>query len=74
MTMRDNIKNEIDILPDAVVERIQAFISFQKYSFGISESDAEYLSSIPGMMESIKSGVETPISECVPLSEVWADV
>jgi len=33
-----------------------------------------YLQSIPNMMESIVEGVNTPINECVPASEVWSDV
>jgi hypothetical protein len=36
--------------------------------------DNAYLASIPGMMESIKEGINTPLSECVPLREVWPDV
>lgn len=33
-----------------------------------------YLQVVPGISESIKKGMETPLSECVPLSEVWPDV
>ena len=33
-----------------------------------------YLMSLPGMYESIIEGTKTPISECIPLSEVWDDV
>jgi len=36
--------------------------------------DNTYLASIPGMMDSIREGVNTPLSECVPLEEVWPDV
>ena len=36
--------------------------------------EALYLMSIPGMYESITEGAKTPISECIPLSEVWGDV
>jgi PHD/YefM family antitoxin component YafN of YafNO toxin-antitoxin module len=33
-----------------------------------------YLMSIPGVYESIIEGSKTPVSECIPLSEVWDDV
>ncbi len=36
--------------------------------------DTEYLMSIPGMADKIKDGMNTPISECVPLADVWPDV
>ena len=74
MSSRDYVKHEIDTLPDVVIDKIQEFISFQKYSLGMLDNDNDYLSSIPGMMKSIKDGVNTPLSECVPLSEVWPDV
>jgi PHD/YefM family antitoxin component YafN of YafNO toxin-antitoxin module len=33
-----------------------------------------YLTSIPGLKESIDKGLNEPLSECKPLSEVWPDV
>ena len=42
----------------------------------LSESDYDslmetvYLTSIPGMREAIKEGLNTPISDCIPESEV----
>ena len=36
--------------------------------------DTTYLESIPGMKESIIEGMNTPLDECIPLEEVWADV
>ena len=33
--------------------------------------DTAHLGMIPGMMASIQEGIDTPLSECVPLSEVW---
>jgi hypothetical protein len=74
MSNRDYAKTQIDMLPDNIVEKIIEFISFQRFSLGIFETDDDYLSSIPGMSESIKEGLATPISECIPLSEVWPDV
>ena len=74
MNNRNYAKIQIDALPDSVVEKVIEFISFQKYSLGLFYSDDEYLSSIPGMTESIKEGLATPLSKCVPLSKVWPDV
>ena len=62
---------QINTLPDSAVEKVMEFVSFQKYSLGLFESDDDYLASIPGMTESIKEGLATPLSECVPLSEEW---
>ena len=74
MSNRDFVKNQIDILPDSAIEKIQTFISFQLYSLGMFENDTDYLNSIPGMAKSIQDGVDTPLSDCVSLSEVWPDV
>ena len=74
MTTREYIKTQIDTLPEGAVEKIIEFISFQKYSLGLFDNDTDYLMSIPGMSEKIKTGLNTPVSECAPLSEVWADV
>jgi hypothetical protein len=74
MTNREYLKREIDVLPESVIEKIQEFISFQKYITGIFDNDTDYLNSIPGMSESILEGINTPLSECISLSEVWPDV
>ena len=74
MSNREYAKTQIDTLPDGAVERVIEFISFQRYSLGLFESDDDYLASIPGMSKSIKKGMETPLSECVSASEVWSDV
>ncbi|MCL1994603.1 MAG: hypothetical protein FWG63_00180 [Defluviitaleaceae bacterium] len=37
-------------------------------------NETEYLTSIPGMDESIIKGMNTPVSECVPMEEVFPDV
>ena len=74
MSGRDHVKREIDTLPDAVVDKILEFIAFQKFSLGLLDNDTDYLNSIPGMSESIQKGIETLLSECVPLREVWPDV
>ena len=74
MSGRDYIKTQIDILPDDVVEKVIEFISFQKFSIGMYDNDTDYLNSVPGMAEKIKTGMDTPLSECVSMTEVWADV
>jgi hypothetical protein len=74
MTIRETLKTEIDTLPDNTLNAVRDFVLFQKYRAILEIDDTTYLNAIPGMVESIKNGIETPISECVPLSEVWADV
>ncbi len=74
MSSREYVKGQIDVLPDSVIEKIREFISFQRYSLGIFDNDTDYLNSIPGMSESIRRGIETPLSECLDVSEVWPDV
>ena len=74
MSNRDYVVAQIEDLPESAVNKIIEFISFQRFSLGLFDSDDDYLSSIPGMAESIKDGLATPLSECVPLSEVWLDV
>ena len=73
MSSRDYAKTQIDTLPEDVIEKVIEFISFQKFNIGLYD-DTDYLNSIPGMAEKIKKGIQTPLSECVSLSEVWADV
>jgi len=74
MSKRDYIKEQIDILPETALENVIEFISFQKYSLGMAENESDYLNSIPGMADKIINGMNTPISDCVPLDEVWSDV
>ena len=74
MTIRELIKNEIDTLPEEAVYAVRDFVLFQKYRSILEIDDSAYLNAIPGMMRSIEEGINTPVSECVPLSEVWPDV
>jgi len=74
MSSREYVKKQLDILPDSVVDKLQEYIAFQKFSLGLFDNDTEYLSSIPGMIESIKTGSAEPLSECIPVSEIWPDV
>ena len=74
MTNRDYVKMQIDTLPDNAIEKLIEFISFQKFSLGLFDNETDYLTSIPGMTEKIKDGLNTPLSDCTPLTEVWPDV
>ena len=74
MTIRESVKTEIDALPDTALYAVRDFLLFQKYRDILEMDDTAYLNSVPGMTDSITKGVETPLSECVPLSDVWPDV
>ncbi|MDR1320932.1 MAG: hypothetical protein LBK56_05850 [Gracilibacteraceae bacterium] len=74
MINRDYAKAQIDTLPDGVLEKVLEFISFQKYSLGLHDNDTDYLTSIPGMSDKIRAGLNTPLVDCASLSEVWPDV
>jgi len=39
MSNREYIKNEIDTLPDSVLDKVEEFIAFQKYSLRVVEGD-----------------------------------
>ncbi len=74
MTNRDYAKAQLDALPENAIDKVLEFISFQKYSLGLHDSDTDYLLSVPDMAEKIRAGLNTPVAECVSLSEVWPDV
>jgi len=74
MNSREYVRIQIESLPDIAIDRIVEFIAFQRFNLGLYDSDDEYLASIPGITESIKEGMATPLSECVDISEVWSDV
>ena len=74
MSIREAVKNEIDSLPEDTLYAVRDFLLFQKYRDILKMDDTAYLNAIPGMADSIKEGVKTPLSECTPLSAVWADV
>jgi len=79
---REYVKTQIDYLPECNLDEILRAINAVKLrlvSKGVDPSllfknDSEYLNAIPGMTESIIEGMNTPLSECVPLSEVFPDV
>jgi hypothetical protein len=74
MTLRESVKIEIDALPEETLFTVRDFLLFQKYRAILEMDDTTYLNSLPGIMDSIRQGTETPVSECVALSEVWPDV
>jgi hypothetical protein len=63
MTTREYLKTQIDTLADRVIGRVCEFVQFQKFSFGLYDNDTEYLSSIPGMVSSIKAAAEEPLEK-----------
>jgi hypothetical protein len=73
VAVRESLKRDIDALPEEALAAIRDFLLFQRYKIE-NQSDTEYLSSLPGMMDSIREGGEAPRSECVPLEEVWPSV
>ena len=74
MTIQETVKKEIDTLSTEALYAVRDFLLFQKYRDILEMDDITYLTSIPGMKDSIKEGIKTPVSECVPLSDVWTDV
>jgi hypothetical protein len=74
MTIRESVKNEIDTLSNDALYAVRDFLLFQKYRDILQMDDNAYLNTIPGMADSINDGIRTPVSECIPLSDVWADV
>ena len=69
MELLQTAYKEMHSLTSEQLEKVYEFILSQKLP-----DDSTYLSSIPGMMESIQEGIATPLDECVPLEEVWPDV
>ena len=62
---REYIVNQINTLPDSVLDKIREFIMFQLYSLEVFDNDTDYLQAIPGMTESILEGKATPVNECL---------
>ena len=65
MSSREYIINQIDTLPESVLDKVREFIMFQLYSIEVFDNDTDYLQAIPGMTESILEGKAEPINECL---------
>ena len=74
MVTREYVKTQIDMLPESTLDKVVDFIMYQRFINGLYVDETDYVMSVPGMAEKIKEGMNTPLSECVPLEEVWADV
>ena len=74
MGLRETAYEEMASMTAKQIESVYNFILFEKYRAIHEMDDSAYLSSIPGMMESIREGIATPVEDCVGLSEVWPDV
>jgi hypothetical protein len=72
MVVTKEFISEIESLPENHLETVQQFVHFLKYR--TQDDDYTYLSSIPAMIDSIKEGVNTPLSECTSIKEIWPDV
>lgn len=74
MGLHEEAYQEMRTLSTRQIENVYNFILFEKYKDIHEMDDTTYLSSIPGMMESIDAAIAAPRSERVPLEEVWPDV
>ena len=63
MTTREFIDIQLDTLPESVLQKIAEFIAFQKFSIGQFDNDTDYLLSIPGMVEKIKTAAAEPLED-----------
>ncbi|MDR0305072.1 MAG: hypothetical protein LBH98_09965 [Chitinispirillales bacterium] len=74
MVITKEFISEMESLPEEHSETVRQFVYFLKYRNLITQDDTQYLSSIPKMLDSIKEGINTPLSECKNLEAVWFDV
>lgn len=66
----EQLQSVIHSLTPEQIEQVYHYILVEL----LQVDDTTYLSSIPGMVESIDEGIKTPLSECIPLEKVWPDV
>ena len=74
MSRLEYAKAQLDELPESAVEKVIEFIAFHRFRLGHFDNDTIYLSSIPGMVESIHEGSDESIENCIPIEEIWPDV
>jgi hypothetical protein len=72
---KDRIMARLELLPEDAVDSLDNYLSFLEFQLGIDEDDMESSSAIsPWLRERLLEGMRTPLSECVPLEDVWDDV
>jgi len=72
----EDVLNEKEIgvsVADNMLKKFAFLIVQQKRAMGIY-SDTEYLLSIPSMKETLLEVISTPLSECIEVGDLWADV
>ena len=74
MNRLEYAKAQLNELPESVINKVIEFITFQRFSLGHFDNDTDYLTSIPGMVESIHASAAEPIENCTPVEEIWPDV
>lgn len=74
MGLPETAYEEMRSMTPKQIEKVYDFILFEKYRAIYEMDDSTYLSSIPGMMESIDEAIAAPRTDRIPLEEVWADV
>ena len=74
MTTREHLKTQIDTLPDEAINRVWEFIQFQKQfpksGVELYDNDTEYLSSIHGMVSSIKAAAKESLEEGIDADDI----
>jgi hypothetical protein len=59
MEAREYVKREIDVLPEAVFERVQSFVLFEKYR--LNKTGYDWIQPVPVLTDSYKS--KTPATQ-----------
>jgi hypothetical protein len=59
---------EVFVRPKTKTEEL-----LERMEQGEDIDDNEYFASIPGFLEQLDESSKTPISECIPIEEVWED-
>ena len=54
MDGRDYVRAQIECLPDSVIIKLHEFIAYQRFVQGLYDNDTDYLTAIPGMVESLR--------------------
>ena len=68
MSSRDYVKSEVETLPDSIIEKLQEFILFQKFSLNNINGDMKIINDIQSASLSSVDFWDNPEDE------VWDDV